>query len=82
MVKYFLVYMIENLLSMTYKIDADDRIHELPYGYEPKAVEATGIRKEAVYEKKDTPDKKRSGSNAICLHGIRCGTDSGRSRGK
>lgn len=38
MVKYFLVYMIENLLSMTYKIDADDRIHELPYGYEPKAV--------------------------------------------
>ena len=34
------------------------------------------------YEKKDMPDKKRSGSNAICLHGIRCGTDSGRGRGK
>ena len=32
------IYMIENLLSMTYKIDVDDRIHELPYGYEPKAV--------------------------------------------
>ena len=31
-------YMIENFLSMTYKIDADDRIHELPYGCEPKAV--------------------------------------------
>ena len=30
--------MIENFLSMTYKIDADDRIHELPYGCEPKAV--------------------------------------------
>ena len=29
---------IENFLSMTYKIDADDRIHELPYGCEPKAV--------------------------------------------
>lgn len=35
MVKYF---MIENFLLMTYKIDADDRIHELPYGCEPKAV--------------------------------------------
>ena len=28
----------ENFLSMKYKIDADDRIHELPYGCEPKAV--------------------------------------------
>ena len=74
--------MIENFLSMTYKIDADDRIHELPFGCEPKAVYSTDIREEAVYEKKDKPDKKRSGGNAICLHGIRCGTDSGRGRGK
>ena len=29
---------LENFLSMTYKIDADDRIHELLYGCEPKAV--------------------------------------------
>jgi len=29
---------IENFLSMKYKIDADDRIHELTYGCEPKAV--------------------------------------------
>lgn len=40
------------------------------------------LYEEAVYEKKDKPDKKRSGGNAICLHGIRCGTDSGRGRGK
>ena len=38
--------------------------------------------KEVIYDERHKEHKKRSGSNAICLHGIRCGTDSGRSRGK